>query len=43
MNVHVAVSSCVDFDSYPEWRFGVGDIRNTFIGLLKDVMTLEMF
>jgi hypothetical protein len=43
MNVHVAVLSCVDFNSYHEWRFGVGDIRNNFIGLLKGVMTLEMF
>jgi hypothetical protein len=43
MNVHVAVSPFVDFDSYHEWRFGVDDTRNTFIGLLKELMTLEMF
>jgi hypothetical protein len=43
MNVHVTVSSCVDFDSCHEWRFGVGDICTYFLGLLQKITALEMF
>jgi hypothetical protein len=36
MNVYVAVSSCVHFDSCHEWCFGVGDIFADFLGLLQN-------
>jgi hypothetical protein len=42
MNVHVTVSSCVDFDSCHKWHIGVGDICTNILGLLQEVMTLEM-
>jgi hypothetical protein len=42
MKFHVTVSSCVDFDSCHEWRIGLGGICTDFLGLLQEVMTLEM-
>jgi len=42
MNVHVTVSSCADFDICYKWRIGVGDICTNILGLLQEVMTLEM-
>jgi len=42
MNVHVTVWSCVDIDGCHERRISVGDICTNFLGLLQEVITLEM-